>query len=447
MSDDTVFEGNLGVLDCVLLSLGGMVGSAIFVFPGTTGQLTGPSAVGAWLLAGVLMVAIALCYTELALAFPETGAVAVFPYETFGSSPAVRAFASYLEGVCYTVGWVFGVSVSALAIADYLAILFPAAGGHVSFIALVAIGAAALVNLLGVGTASRTNLLLTAFLLAVLLVFVAAGFAEFRPSNYEPFFTGGAVRFVAAVQVALTAYGAWTAIPSVIEEVENPARTVPRAILLSLAAATVLYTTIVAAVHGVLPPGRFVEGSAVITAPLGVAAGVIGISWLRSLLAFAAVIAIFTTLLVGVMSAGRVLFALGRNSTLPGVFAATSRFRVPWVGILAVAVVAGALVTVPEYFSQLLVVSAVVGTGIPYALNILSFIGFRYYRTDIESPFRAPGGYALPVVAFAGIAVAMVGLGSTQLLWSLGALAVLSGSFIVRAVLVSDVIGETPAEL
>src|SRR6056297_3416855 len=96
---DGTFSQKLGLLDAVLLSLGGMVGSAIFVFPGSTGRLTGPSAVGAWFLAGILMIAIALCYTELSLAFPETGAVAVFPYEAFGPYPAVRAFASYLEGV------------------------------------------------------------------------------------------------------------------------------------------------------------------------------------------------------------------------------------------------------------------------------------------------------------------------------------------------------------
>lgn len=447
MSGESVFEGELGTLDCVLLSLGGMVGSAIFVFPGTTGRLTGPSAVGAWLVAGLLMVVIALCYTELALAFPETGAVAVFPYETFGSSPAIRAFASYMEGICYTVGWVFGISVSALAIADYLAILFPAIAGHVSLIALVAIGAAAAVNLLGVDVTSRTNLLLSAFLLAVLCVFAAAGFAYFQPSNYEPLFTAGTLRFFAAIQVALTAYGAWTAIPSVAEEIKDPSRTIPRAILLSLAAATLLYTAIVAAVHGIIPMERFVADSTAITAPLGVAAGATGVPWLRSLLAFGAVVAIFTTLLVGVLSASRTLFALGRNHTLPRAFAATSGFRIPWVGVLTVTIVAGALVTVPEYFSQLLVVAAVVGTGVPYALNLLSFVGLRYYRTDVESPFHAPGGYALPIVAFAGVAVAMIGLGSTELRWSLGALALLSGSFVVRAALVPGVVdSETPTE-
>lgn len=441
------FEERLGLLDCVLLSLGGMVGSAIFVFPGSTGRLAGPAAVGAWFLAGVLMCAIALCYAELSLAFPETGAPAVFPYETLGPYPSVRAFASYLEGIGYAVGWVFGITVSALAIADYLALVLPAVGGHTVAVALVAIGLAALVNLLGIDVTSRTNLLLSALLLATLVAFVAAGIARFQPSNYEPLLTGGPVGFFAAVQVAITAYGAWTAIPSAIEEVRNPARTVPRAILLSLLLATVLYTGVVAAVHGVVAPARFAEGSLALTAPLRVATDAIGYAWLRYTLVLAAIVAVFTTLLVGIMSAGRVLFALGRNDTLPGVFAATStRFRVPWVGIVTVAGVAGALAALPEYFSQLLVIAAVVGTGVPYAINVLSFIGLRYYRTDVTPSFRAPGGYALPVLAFVVLGIAMLGLGSTEVRWSVGALAVLSGYFLVRIVLRSDVIEEASPE-
>jgi APA family basic amino acid/polyamine antiporter len=423
----------LGLLDSVLLSVGGMVGSAIFVFPGTTGRLVGPAAIGAWLLAGVLMVAIALCYAELALAFPKTGAVAVFPYEAFGPYPSVRAFASYLEGVGYTIGWVFAITVSALAAADYLAVVLPGAGGHTVTVALVAVVLAAAVNLLGVDVASRTNLLLSGVLLAVLVTFVAGGLAALEPRNYRPAFGGGARNFFAAVQVAITGYGAWTAIPSAIEEIREPSRTVPRAILLSLLITTALYTAVVAAVHGVVAPGQFTPGSVATTAPLRVATETLGAPWLQILLAGAAVVAIFTTMLVGMLSAGRALFALGRNDTLPAVFERTSdRFSVPWVAIAVVAVASGALVTLPQYFYQLLVIAAVVGTGLPYAINVLSFVGFRYYRTDVTSSFRAPGGYVLPVAAFVVLGIAMFGLGSTEVLWSVGALLALSGYFAVR---------------
>ena len=74
---DADFDRQLGLPDCTLLRIGGMVGSAIFVFPGSTGRLAGPSAVLAWALAGALMTAVALCYTELTLAFPRAGVLLI----------------------------------------------------------------------------------------------------------------------------------------------------------------------------------------------------------------------------------------------------------------------------------------------------------------------------------------------------------------------------------
>lgn len=433
-SDDGELRRELGTAELVMLSVGGMVGSAIFVFPGATGRLAGPASILAWLAAGLLMAAIALCYTELALAFPRAGGPAVFPYETFGPRPTVRAFASYLEGISYSVGWAFGITVSGLAIANYAAIAVPAAGGHTVPIALAAIGLGLAVNLVGVDVTSRTNLVLAAALLAVLVVFVAAGLANAAPSNYRPFFTAGPMRFLAGVQLALTAYGAWTVIPAAAEEVREPARTIPRAILISLAVTMVLYTAVVATLHGLVAPEAFVEGGALMTAPIGTAAAGLGVPlFQRYLLPLGAIAAIFTTILVGTMSAGRVLLALGRTGVLPRAFAAVSdRSRVPWVGLVAITLLAGTFAVVPGYFYQLLVVAAIVGTGLPYGINILSFVGLRYYRTDLSPPFRAPGGYALAVVAAVPLAIAMIGLGSTEVAWSAGALVLISAYFGVR---------------
>ena len=433
-SGDGGLTRELGLLDCVLLSVGGMVGSAIFVFPGSTGRLAGPASTLAWLVAGLLMMVIALCYTELALAFPKAGGPAVFPAETFGPNPFVRLFASYIEGVSYCIGMVFSITISALAIAQYLGIAFPSMKGYVVLIALVAIVLSFLVNLVGVTSTSRTNLVLSSLLLTVLLVFVAAGLTKFEPTNYEPFFTGGPAKFFAAVQLALTGYGAWTAIPSVAEEVKRPAKTVPRAILLSLLVTTGGYTLVVVVLHGVVPTSAFQSGNAVIEVPLGVAAAKLGLPVVqRYLLPLGAIVAIFTTMLVGTMSASRIVLALGRNDTLPSFFAAVdSRFQVPWVGLVTVSLVAAALTAFPEYFYELLVIASVVGTGLPYALNIVSFVGLRYYRPDVTPPFRAPGGYALPAVALVALSVAMVGLGSTEVLWSLVTVVLIAGSFLVR---------------
>ncbi len=449
-------ERSLGLLDCVLLSVGGMVGSAIFVFPGATGGLIGPASVLAWIAAGVLISAIALVYTELSLAFPKAGGPAVFPYETFGRNVTIRAFASYLEGVSYAIGWGFAITISALAIADYAAVIVPSASGQTVPLAVAAVLLAGAVNLVGVDFTSRTNLLLSLALLAVLIVFVALGLARTDAANYQPFFTGAPVQFLAAVNVAITGYGAWTAIPAAAEEIERPGRTIPRAILVSLLVTAVLYAAVVITVHGLIPQSGFVEGSPVMTRPLGVAASTLGVPWFgRYILPFAAIAAIFTTMLVGTLSAGRVLFALGRNGTLPSAFATVSpRFGAPWVGVLAIMALAGLFAALPALpalaetvatvpvlstvatavpsFFDLLVVAGVVGTGIPYALNILAFLGLRRYRPDVEPSFRAPGGSWLAVVAFLALVAAMFGLGLENVKWSLVTIALIAGYFALR---------------
>lgn len=437
MSVNSTEDSNrsLGLLDCVLLSVGGMIGSAIFVFPGSTGRLTGPSSILAWVIAGVLMMAIALCYTELTLAFPRAGAPAVFPSETLGHSQRIRAFASYLEGMGYTFGWVFGITVSALAIAGYLGTVIPAASGHTVGIALLAIVLAGGVNLLGIEITSRANLVLSAILLAILLVFVAAGLSHAAPTNYQPFVTGTAGSFLAAIQIATTAYGAWTVVPAAAGDIRNPTQTVPRAILLSLGIVIVVYTSVITALHGIVPPSQFTTGTATLRTPLGTAVGSLNLSWLRYLLPIGAVAAIFTTMLVGILSAGQVLFALGETNRLPSAFAQTNDADVPWVGVLVVIGAASVLAVFPQYFYELLVIASIIGTGIPYGINLLSFVGLRYYRRDITPGFRVPGGYTVPVIAAVALVVTMVGLGLTELVWSTAALACLVGYYLLQSII------------
>lgn len=62
----------------------------------------------------------------------------------------------------------------------------------------------------------------------MLCVFVTVGFTHFQPSNYNPLLIAGSLRFFGAIPIALTAYGAWTAILAVAEEIEKPSRTIPK---------------------------------------------------------------------------------------------------------------------------------------------------------------------------------------------------------------------------
>jgi len=403
----------VGLWDLLLLSVGGMMGSSIFFFPAFTGQLVGPAAVLTWLVAGLGMVSIALCYTELATAFPESGGPAIFPAKTLGGNRSVRRFASYMEGTSYALGWVFGVAVSAWYVANYLGAIPELAGaqGHTVPLGLLAIVASLGVTFAGIDVTKRTNLVFTAFLLAVLTVVGGAGLANGDASNATPFVTGSRTQFLAAVGLAITGYGAWTVVPAAAGEVKRPNETIPRAIVGSLLLTTAFYTAIVLALHLTVAPSAFQNGNLVMVAPLSAVLGDAGLPVLAQyLLPVAALIAIFTTMLVGLTSSARVLSALADRNLLPSAFATTSeRTNSPYVALCTVAIGAGAVVIGRQVLGGL-VLAALVGTVLPYAINIASFVGLRVHRSDVSAPFRTPGGLFTAAIAFCFLALLAVGL-------------------------------------
>lgn len=425
----------VGLRELLLLSVGGMVGSSVFFFPAFTGQWVGPAAILAWFAAGIGMVSVALCYTELATAFPQSGGPAVFPAETLGANVLVRQFFSYLEGTSYALGWVFGVAVSAWYVANYLGAIPPLSGarGHTVPFALLAIAASVVVTVSGIDVTTHTNLVLTAFILAVLTVVTAIGLVNGDPSNATPFFTGSETQFLAAIGVAITGYGAWTVVPAAAGEVKDPEWTIPRAIVGSLILTTILYTGVVVALHLTVSPTDFTGTNLVMIAPLSAIVADAGVPLLTLyLLPVAALVAIFTTMLVGMTAAARVLRALAERGTFPKAFAATSdSTNAPYVALVVVGIAAAAVVVGKEVVGGI-VLAALIGTVLPYAINIVSFVGLRLYRTDITPTFRAPGGLFTAFVAFGFLLLLALGLSVNHPVAAILTLFVLLGGFVAQ---------------
>lgn len=437
MSDSTAdnLPRTVGLRELLLFSVGGMIGSAVFFYPAFTGQWIGPAAILAWLLAGLGMVSIALCYTELATAFPESGGPAVFPAKTLGTNAVVRKFAAYMEGTSYALGWVFGVAVSAWYVANYLGSIPELAGAQsytVSF-GLLAIVASLAVTLAGIDATARTNLVLTAFILAVLSVVAGIGVVDGDSANLTPFVTGSEMQFFAAIGVAINGYGAWTVVPAAAGEVKNPNWTIPRAIVGSLLLTTAFYTAVVLALHLAVPPGAFQDGALVMVAPLSAVLVDTGLPPIANYaLPLAALVAIFTTMLVGMTSAARVLRALAERDLFPSAFAATSeRTNAPYVSLCSVAVAAAAVVVGRRIVGGI-VLAALIGTILPYAINIASFVGLRVYRTDVSPPFRAPGGLVTASLALSFLAVLAVGLSVDHPVAAVLTIAALLAGFVVQ---------------
>jgi APA family basic amino acid/polyamine antiporter len=304
-------------------------------------------------------------------------------------------------------------AISAWFVANYLGAIPSLAGvrSHTVLFGLLAIIASLGVTLAGIDVTKWTNLILTAFILAVLATVAALGIVNGESTNITPFVTGNSTRFFAAIGVAITGYGAWTVVPAAAGEVKRPSWTIPRAIVGSLLLTTVLYTVVVIALHLTVPPNAFMSGNLVMVAPLSAVVVDAGLPFLaRYALPIAALIAIFTTMLVGMTSSARVLRVLAERNMFPRAFAATSdRTNAPYVALCVIAVIAAGVVISKQVVGGI-VLAALVGTVLPYSINIASFVGLRIYRTDVTPTFHAPGGLFTVTIAFCFLVLLAIGL-------------------------------------
>ena len=271
---ETQLKRAVGALDLTALGLGAIIGTGIFVIIGEAITTSGPSIVLAFMIAGVTCIFSALAFAELASAIPVSGSAYTYSYATLG------------ELAAWIIGWdlilEYGVSIAAVAVGwgaylnELLDSLFGLSlpdsianppgeeGGKVNIPAAFLVLAVTAVLMIGVRESARTNTIMVFFKLAVLLLFLVLGVTAFNSDNFSPFFVEG--EGIAGTMTAATliffAYIGFDAVSTSSEEVKEPKRDLPRAIIGSLLIATTLYILVAlvatgrAAVRPAQGPGR-----------------------------------------------------------------------------------------------------------------------------------------------------------------------------------------------
>ncbi len=266
----------LKLLDAIMIVMGSMIGSGIFLAPALIGGIAvnsnlGPgSFVFVWIVGGLLTLCAALSFGELASSFPKTGGQYVYLSEAF--SP----FWGFLYGwTLFTVIQTGFIAAVAVAFANYLGVFFPwvsqansilsFGGSRISSVQLVAIGLVAVlswINSYGLRAAATVqNFLGFAKILALVgLILFGIGTSKGNWSNFQPFtpeaVTAGVLTgFAIAMSKVLFAYDSWNCVTFLSEQTENPVKNLPRALFFGTLGVTLIYAlTNVAYLH-VLPVG------------------------------------------------------------------------------------------------------------------------------------------------------------------------------------------------
>jgi APA family basic amino acid/polyamine antiporter len=296
---------DLGLLDAVGVGFGAIVGAGIFVVTGVAAGIAGPALLLGLVLAGIAATANALSSAQLAAEYPQSGGTYEYGYRV------LTPWAGFVAGWMFLASKISAAGTVALGLAGYLAALVP--GLPPRAVAVGAILVFTVLNYFGVRRSSRANLAIVAVSLGSLLLFVVLGAGAVRAENLTPFAPQGWRGVMEAGAILFFAYTGYARVATLGEEVREPRTTIPRAVLITIVGAIVLYFAVAIVAVGAAGAGPL----AATAAPLRVAAERTGLPWLATVVSLGGVTAMLGVILSQVLGLSRMVFAMSRRGDLP----------------------------------------------------------------------------------------------------------------------------------
>jgi APA family basic amino acid/polyamine antiporter len=345
---------DLTLIDAVGVGLGAIIGAGVFVVTGVAAGVAGPAFLIGLLLAGVAATCNALSSAELAATYPQSGGTYEYGYRLL--NPAFG----------FAAGWMFLASklaaggTVALGFGSYFSKLVPGVEPR-----WAAVGAAVLLtaaNLFGIKKAGRLNTIIVSITLLSLIYFVVAGVPSFDAGKLVPFAPNGWRGVAESAALLFFAYTGYARIATLGEEVREPKKTIPRAVMFTIVVSVLLYSAVALVAVGSVGASALSESAS----PLQRAAETFqlpGVFWVVGVGATTAMLGVLLSQIVGI---SRMMFAMARRSDLPQVLQHTSqKHKVPVYGI----VLTGAVIVFLSIFGTLeLVLSAAAFTILLYYL-------------------------------------------------------------------------------
>jgi APA family basic amino acid/polyamine antiporter len=384
---------SLGAFDLVMLGVGCVIGTGIFVMTGiAAAQHAGPAITLSYALAGLTCVFAALAYTELAAMIPVAGSAYTYSYYALG------------EIIAWLVGWglvlEYAVGAGAVAVgwSGYMVGILDAAGIHlpmsltkapleggiVNLPAMLIIGFLTLLLIRGTKESAKLNRILVFVKLGAIFLFLAIAttpvnadhWVDFMPFGLNGVFTGAATIFFA--------YVGFDAVATAAEEAKNPNRDLPIGIIGSLAICTILYMLVAGVLTSIVPYHTLNNAE-----PLASALRAVGSNMGSALVATGAIAGMTTVLLVLIYGQTRIFFVMGRDGMLPKFFCTLHpRFKTPHINTIVV----GSAVALTAGFAPItaIVHMANIGTLFAFMMVALGVLVLRFTDPDRERTFRCP---------------------------------------------------------
>ena len=430
----------LGVWDLTALGIAAIIGAGIFSTIGNAAFHGGPAVATLFIFTAIACGFAAFCYAEFASMIPIAGSAYTYAYASFG------------ELIAWIIGWdlIMEYAIGNIAVAiswsDYFTTLVAGYGWHVpeyltmDFLtasrgfakvdgllkagqtldqvremagmgvavdaylawtkapllggfhlvcdvpALVIVFIITALVFVGIHESKRASNIMVAIKLAVIFLVIVLGAYYVKPENWSPFAPNGIAGVLKGVSGVFFAYIGFDAISTTAEECKDPQRDLPLGMIYSLIVCTILYVLIALVLTGMVNYQSLAVGDplAYVFGPEGV-----NLNWVSFIIAFSAVIAMATVLLVFQLGQPRIWMAMSRDGLLPPIFSAIhSRFKTPWFSTI----VTGFVVAVPALFMNLTEVTDLTSIGTLFAFVLVcgGVLILNQSEQKIERRFRTP---------------------------------------------------------
>lgn len=411
MTTSPALARKLGTADAVVIGLGSMIGAGIFA-----SFAPAAAAAGAGLLIGLAIAAIvaycnATASAQLAAQYPTSGGTYVYGRERLGEWPG------FLAGWSFVIGKTASCAAMALTFAAYAA-----PSGWEKPVAVAAVLALAAVNYFGVTRTAGLTRIIVVIVLVVLALVVVVGLSAGNPAGNDlskGLFADGPYGILQSAGLLFFAFAGYARIATMGEEVKNPQRTIPRAIIAALFIVFVVYAVIAVTVLLVVGP----EKLATSPAPLVDVVTAANATWASPIVRVGAAAAALGALLALVAGVGRTSLAMARNRDLPTWLAGVHpKYKVPHHAEIALAVVVSILILAVD-------LRGAIGFS-SFGVLLYYFIANVSAFTQAKQQRRYPK--ALQVLGAVGCLILVVTLPPTSIIVGLIVLAVGVGYRLIR---------------
>ncbi len=374
-------ERSLSLTSVIAISIGGMLGSGIFVLPGLAAAKTGSSVWLAYLLAAICILPAALSKSELATAMPSSGGTYVYIERAFGP------IFGTISGIGLWLSLLLKSSFALVGFGAYLSVLVKIDAGYTKYIALFFLLIILFLNIFGVKKVGKVQIVIVVISLISLSLVLIFGLPNVKPELLDPFLLDGNYGLISTVAFVYISYAGVTKIAAIAGEIKNPSRNLPIAMMLSLVIITVIYVFVAFVLVGNIP----LEELKTDIRPIHTVSKLLGGTYIGYIAAGVGVITLISMANSGVLASSRFPFAMARDKLLPRFMTKIhSKYLTPISTIIMTCIAMGLVIVLLDVVKIAKLASAfkvMMFILVNFAVIVLRETSTQWYKPTYRSPF------------------------------------------------------------